>query len=165
MRWWRKQNELDAELEAHIRMAVEERVARGEDAASARQEVERELGNVALAKDLAREAWGWLWLERLMQDLRYALRQLRKSPAFAVTVIATLALGIAAPAAMFTVVDRVMLRPLPYKNAERLVYLNDASLQNEPNWMNGTPYLDLAEWRKWSRRVLGNTDHIARMTT
>jgi len=150
-RWWRKRSELDTEIEAHIRMAVAERVARGEDADTARREVEREMGNIPLVKDIAREAWGWVWLERLLQDLRYALRQLRKSPAFAVTVIGTLALGIAAPAAMFTVVDRVMLRPLPYKDASRLVYINDASKRNEHDWRSGAPYLDLAEWRKWSR--------------
>ncbi|HYK36842.1 ABC transporter permease [Alloacidobacterium sp.] len=151
MRWWPKQGELDAEIEAHIQMAVAERVARGEDADAARREVEREMGNIPLVKDVAREAWGWVWLERLVQDLRYALRQLRKSPAFAVTVIATLALGIAAPAAMFTVVDRVMLRPLPYKDAGRLVYISDASQRNEHDYRSGAPYLDLAEWRKWNR--------------
>src|SRR5277367_117000 len=151
MRWWRKRSELDAEIEAHIRMAVAERVARGEDEAAVRLEVEREMGNVALVKDVAREAWGWVWLERLLQDLRYALRQLRKSPAFAVTVIATLALGIAAPAAMFTVVDRVMLRPLPYKDADRLVYINDAIKRNEHDGRSRAPYLDLQEWRKWNR--------------
>jgi predicted permease len=151
MRWWRKQRELDAEIEAHIRMAAAERIARGEDPSTARREVERELGNLPLVKDVAREAWGWVWLERLLQDLRYAFRQLRKSPAFAVTVIATLALGIAAPAAMFTVVDRVMLRPLPYKDAGRLVYINDASQRDKHDYMIDAPYLDLAEWRRWSR--------------
>lgn len=151
MRWWRKRSELDAEIEAHIRMAVEERAARGEDADTARREVEREMGNIPLVKDVAREACGWVWMERLLQDLRYAVRQLRKSPAFTVTVIATLALGIAAPAAMFTVVDRVMLRPLPYKNAGRLVYISDASQRSEHDYRSGAPYLDLAEWRKWSR--------------
>jgi predicted permease len=155
MRWWRKQNELDAEIEAHIRIAVAERVARGENEDAARHAVERELGNKALVKDIAREAWGGVWLERLLQDMRYALRQLRKSPAFAVTVISTLALGIAAPAAMFTVVDRVMLRPLPYRDAGSLVYINDASRRNEHDWRNGTPYLDLAEWRRWNRSFEG----------
>jgi predicted permease len=151
MRWWRKQSELDAEIEAHIRMAVAERVAFGEAEDAARRAVEREMGNVALVKDVAREAWGWVWLERLLQDLRYALRQLRKSPAFAVTVIATLALGIAAPAAMFTVVDRVMLRPLPYKDAGRLVYINDSSQRNAHDYRAEASYLDLAEWRRWNR--------------
>jgi predicted permease len=155
MRWWHKQNELDAEIEAHLRMAIAERVARGENEDAARHSVLCELGNEALVKDIAREAWGWVWLERLLQDMRYALRQLLKSPAFAVTVIATLALGIAAPAAMFTVIDRVMLRPLPYKNAGRLVYINDASRRNEHDWRNGAPFLDLAEWRRWSRSFEG----------
>ena len=151
MWWWRKRSDLDAEIEAHIRMAVADRVARGEDAASARREVEREMGNVALVKDVAREAWGWVWLERLLQDVKYALRQLRKSPVFAATVIATLALGFAAPAAMFTVVDRVLLRPLPYEDAGRLMLLNAASQRNERESSVGAPYLDVLEWRKWSR--------------
>ena len=155
MRWWRRQADLDEEIEAHIRMAVADRVVRGEDAAHARREVEREFGNTALVKDVARGAWGWVCLERLLQDLKYALGQLRKSPAFAVTVIATLALGIAAPAAMFTVVDRVMLRPLPYKDAERLVFINDASQRNEHDYRSGAPYLDLAEWRRWSKSFEG----------
>lgn len=151
MRWWRKKSDLDAEIESHIRMAVADRVERGEDPAQARSEVEREFGNSALVKDVTRDAWGWVWLERLVQDLKYALRQLRKSPAFAVTVIATLALGIAAPAAMFTVVDRVMLRSLPYKDADRLVYINDASQRNERDWRSDAPFLDLQEWRKWNK--------------
>jgi predicted permease len=82
--------------------------------------------------------------------LKYAVRQLRKSPAFAVTVIATLALGIAAPAAMFTVVDQVMLRPLPYRDAGRLFSVNDTR-RHEAAWGNTAPYLDIEEWRKWSK--------------
>jgi predicted permease len=151
MWWWRKRSDLDAEIEAHIRMAVADRTARGEDESAARREVEREMGNLPLVKDIARDAWGWVWLERLLQDVKYALRQLRKSPVFAVTVVATLALGIAAPAAMFTVADRVMLRPLPYKDAGRLVFINDASQRNEHGWRSGAPYLDLEEWRKWNK--------------
>ncbi len=150
--WWRKRNELDEEVEAHIRMAAAERVERGEDAAAARRAVEREMGNIPLVKDVAREAWGWVWLERLLQDVRYALRQLRKSPAFAVTVIATLALGIAAPAAMFTVMDRLMLRPLPFKDVGRLMTIE---LKQQDGRTSDPLYLDLQEWRKWGRSFDG----------
>jgi len=157
MLWRRKRSEVDAEIEAHIRMAVADRVARGENEAAARRAVEREMGNIPLVKDVTHEAWGWVWLERLLQDLRYALRQLRKSPAFAVTVIATLALGIAAPAAMFTVVDRVMLRPLPYQDAGRLVFISDTQRHEAAwgKWGNSAPYLDLEEWRKWNKSFEG----------
>jgi len=153
MLWRRKRSEVDAEIEAHIRMAVADRAARGENEAAARRDVEREMGNIPLVKDVTREAWGWVWLERLLQDFRYALRQLRKSPVFAVTVIATLALGIAAPAAMFTVVDRVMLRPLPYKDADRLVFIHDTSQRDGLAGGNSAPYLDLQEWRKWNKSL------------
>ena len=152
MGWWRKRSELDAEIEAHVRMAVSDRVARGQDEDAARREVEREMGNIPLVKDVTREAWGWVWLERLLQDLRYAVRQLRKSPAFAVTMIATLALGIAAPAAMFTVVDRVMLRPLPYKDVGRLMTME---LRRQNGRTSDPLYLDLQEWRRWSRSFEG----------
>ncbi|HEX3437806.1 MAG TPA: ABC transporter permease [Pseudacidobacterium sp.] len=145
--WWRKKNELDEEVAAHLRMAAVDRVERGEDADTARQQAEREFGNVALVKDVTREAWGWVWFERLLQDVRYALRQMRKSPGFAATVIATLALGIAAPAAMITVVDRVMLRPLPYKDSGRIVQLY---LKGTDGKTHGPVYLDMQEWRKWS---------------
>ncbi|MGA8529327.1 MAG: permease prefix domain 1-containing protein, partial [Acidobacteriaceae bacterium] len=85
--------ELDEEMEAHRRMAMADRVARGERQDDARAAVEREMGNGPLIKDVTREAWGWVWLERLLQDVRYALRQMKRSPGFAVTVIGTLALG------------------------------------------------------------------------
>jgi predicted permease len=149
MRWWRKQNELDAEIEAHICMAANERMERGEAPEEAWSAAKREFGNEVMVKDLARESWGWMWLERLLQDVIYALRQMRRSPTFAITVIVTLALGIAAPAAMFTVVDRVMLRPLPYKDAGRLVEISD--WDDSTHYSQGTPYLDLDAWRKWSK--------------
>ena len=109
--------ELDAEIEAHVRMAAADRVAQGESESDARVAAEREMGNLPLAKDVTRETWGWVWLERLGQDFRYTLRQMRRSPGFAATVIGTLALGIGAAAAMFTVVDHVLLRALPYRNS------------------------------------------------
>jgi predicted permease len=141
--------DLDAELEFHRRMAVTDRMARGESEADARAAVERELGNVALAKDVTRGLWGWLFIERLGQDLHYALRQMRRSPGFAATVIGTLALGIAATAAMFTVVDHVLLEPVHYRDASRIVTLSETNRARENEY--NVPWLDLRQWMEQSR--------------
>jgi len=156
-RWFRRnpdaeKQELDAEIAAHLAMAAADARERGMDEETARQQARREFGNEALVKDVTREAWGWTWLERLGQDVRYALRQIRKSPGFAAAVIGTLALGMGAATAMFTVVDRVLLRPLPYAHADRLVEMREGSkagVDIEPT------YLDVEEWRKWSRGFEG----------
>jgi len=140
--------ELDAEIEAHLKMAAADARERGVDDAEAERQARREFGNEVLVKDVTREAWGWVWLERLRQDLRYALRQMRKSWGFAAAVIGTLALGMGAATAMFTVIDRVMLRPLPYAETDRLVEIQEGSKAG----MDYLPtFLDIAEWRKWSR--------------
>lgn len=140
-----RKSELDAEIEAHRRMAVEDRMANGEHEEDARAAVEQEMGNLPLAKDVTRDAWGWVWLERLLQDVRYALRQMKRSPGFAATVIGTLALGIGAATAMFTVVDHVLLRTLPYKDAKQLVTMSEHG--NDPLFNSGVAWMDLAQWR------------------
>jgi hypothetical protein len=150
-----RKRDLDAEIEAHLAMAAADARERGLVEEAARHEARRQFGNTALVKDVTRESWGWRWIERLGQDLHYALRQMRKSPAFAATVIGTLALGIGAATAMFTVVDRVLLRPLPYRDAGRLVYINDATHRDNRGSRAFAPYLDIAEWRKWSRSFEG----------
>jgi len=140
--------DLDAEIEAHLAMAAADARARGLNEDAARREAQREFGNTALVKDVTSETWGWMWLERVGQDLRYAVRQTRKSLGFAAAVIGTLALGIGAAAAMFTVVDRVMLRPLPYLQADRLVEIQEGSKADADH---PPTFLDIQEWRKWSR--------------
>jgi predicted permease len=144
-----RKKELDEEIASHLRMAIADRVARGATEEGARAAAEREMGNLPLAKDVTRETWGWVWLERLGQDVRYALRQMRRSPGFAATAVGTLALGIGAAAAMFTVVDHVLLRTLPYKDAGRLVQLQEGG-RDAKTFFN-TPWVDLAQWRAENR--------------
>jgi predicted permease len=147
----RRKTSLDEEIQAHLQMDIQDRRERGESPDEARAAAVRQFGNVALIEDVTRETWGWMWLERLGQDLSYAFRQLRKAPVFTVTLIATLALGLGATTAMFTVVDRVLLRPLPYRDSKQLVEILESGKKGPVTF--GTPLLDLQEWRQRSRML------------
>jgi putative ABC transport system permease protein len=114
-----RDDELDAELESHLRMAIEERRARGESRDAAERAARREFGNVTHIKEVTREVRG-LWLERLVQDVRYGARALRRTPAFTIVAVLTLALAVGANSAVFTMVNSVLLKPLPFREPERL---------------------------------------------
>jgi putative ABC transport system permease protein len=124
MSWWRffsrRRRDLDEEIEAHLRMAVRDRVERGETSVEARSAAAKEFGNVPLVKDVTREMWGWGRLESAVQDLRYALRRLIKSPGFTLAAIATLSLGIGANTAIFELLNAVLLQSLPVENPQEL---------------------------------------------
>ncbi|HEV2215384.1 MAG TPA: ABC transporter permease, partial [Terracidiphilus sp.] len=146
--FWRRKEDTHEEIEAHLSMAIADRVSRGESEESARQTALREFGNLPLIEDVTRASSGGLWLERLMQDFRYALRQMRRAPGFAASVVGTLALGIAAATAMFTVVDHVLLSPLPFSNAKQLLVLSEAD--GTGKGANDVPWQDIQEWRSRS---------------
>lgn len=145
----RRREDLQAEIDTHLRTAIAHRIAQGESEEAARQATLREFGNVPLIQDVTRQTWGWLWLEWLARDLGYTLRQIRRSPGFAVSVIGTLALGIAAAAAMFTVVDHVLLRPVPYRDPRRLVEIQEVNRAGKASWPQ--PWLDIEQWIRQSR--------------
>src|SRR6267154_1209989 len=159
----KRKAELDEEIQAHLQMDIQNRRDRGDSPEQARIAAMREFGNVALIEDVTRETWGWIWLERLGQDLKYAFRQLRRSPVFIATVIATLTLGLGATAAMFTVVDHVLLRPLPYEDSHQLVTISEAG---KKGITGGSPFLDLRQWRQRSRTLqemafYRSTNHVS----
>jgi macrolide transport system ATP-binding/permease protein len=124
-RFSRRKSDLTEEIESHLNMAIAERVARGESHADARRSAINEFGNVPMVADATRNQWGWLRLELLLQDLRYALRQMWKEPGFTVTVVITLALGIGANTAIFTLVQGILLRSLPVNGPSRLYRIGD----------------------------------------
>jgi hypothetical protein len=112
--WRRRQDdELDEEIRAHLAMAVRDRVERGESIDDAQARVRREFGNVTLVKETTREMWGWTWLERIVQDVRYGVRLMARSPAFTATVVLSLALGIGAVSTVFALINAIELKTLP----------------------------------------------------
>src|SRR5246500_3404612 len=160
MKWFpsfgfqRRKREVQEEIDAHLQMAIADREARGETLETARQAAAREFGNVPLVQDVTRQMWGQGWFEQLGRDVRFALRQLRKSPGFTITATAMLAVAICANSTVFSWIDGTMLRPIPgARDTGDLV-----SLQRGERNFSPTPpfsYLDYRDLREQNHTFTG----------
>jgi predicted permease len=157
-RWldpWRARRELEEdltrELELHLDLAREEQTDRGLSLTAGSHAARKQLGSIAYLREEMHEMWGWMWLERLVQDIRYGARTLRKSPGFTLVAITMLALGIGANTAIFSLVSAVLLRPLPFPEPDRLMLVwDDFSVRGGLPRTEPTP-ADYVDWKKQSQ--------------
>ncbi len=164
------------ELQSHLEMAVRDRIAAGADPEAARAGARREFGNLGQVREATRSMWRFSWAERARKDFRYALRALVRSPGLAIVGIVTLALGIGANTAIFTVVHGVLLKPLPYPHPERLIYITSQlpALGFDQFPVDGAEFLEFRERNHSFQDVgafavraanVGTGEHLARVTS
>src|SRR5258706_3216060 len=120
---WRKYRDLSDEIEGHLAEKVAELIGQGMPPEQARYTAQREFGNLTRIKERSRDVWRFHWIEDAFADLRYALSQLVRSPAFITGAVVTLALGIGANSAIYSVMNAALLRPVPYSHPQRLILM------------------------------------------
>lgn len=162
VRWIARRNQaerdLTDEMESFVDMAAADELRDGASVAEARRRAAHQLGGLEQAKERVRYARHGAWLDTVGRDVRCGLRQIRRNPSFSAIAIATLALGIGGITAMFSAVDAVLIRPLPYTDADRLVMIWDEMPQTDiVGKHNATP----AEWIEWRRLNTVFTDLAA----
>jgi predicted permease len=156
--------DLDDEIRGHLAISIKERVDRGEDPASARLAALKEFGNVPLTRDSIRQVWRHRWLDSvdaLGRDIRFAVRSLLRAKGLAATVVVTLALGIGANAAIFSVVRGVLLRPLVNRDEDRLIYVRQSGPGIGAENMN----FSVPEVKELRARVTGSISAFGEFST
>ena len=151
MHWWRsksREQDLDRELRSHLELEAEEQQGSGLTREQATYAARRVFGNTAYVKEEVREMWGWTSLERLWQDLSYAFRMLRNTPVFTTVALLSLALGIGANTAIFSLLNALILRQLPVPDPQQLVQFTYTFPSNGPeNWNSYFGYPQLEHFR------------------
>ncbi len=148
------EKEFDEELRFHLDRETERRVAAGMAPESARRAAMRDFGDSVRVKEEARETWRWRWLDELLQDVRYASRGLARSKGFTTVAALSLGFGIGATTTLFSVIDALDLRPLPYRDADRLVWLGEVRPRDDrscPGCPFGTSLSTAAFWGSQAR--------------
>jgi putative ABC transport system permease protein len=144
--------ELEEEIRVHLLMQEQEYCEAGMSAREAHYSAQRQFGNVARAMERSREMWSWRCLEVLAQDVRYGARQLRHNLGFSLVAVLTFALGIGATTAVFSVVNGVLLQPLPYSEPDKLVDLAETEVAPGSYPLSGPDYID---WQAQNRTLAG----------
>ncbi|HTQ55288.1 MAG TPA: ABC transporter permease [Bryobacteraceae bacterium] len=152
----RPDRELNAEIEAHLNLLAERFIARGLPPAEARQAARRQFGGIAQLQEQYRERRALPFLENFARDFAFSLRLIRKQPGFSLMVIGILALGLGANSAVFSLVNGILLRPLPFPHPENLVALFERHVINEGEFNPVAP----ANYRDWARQAT-TLDHVA----
>ena len=145
----RRDLDLAEEIESHLQLHIADNLRSGMSPEEARRQALLQFGGIESVKEGYREQRGLLWLERSVQDVRYASRALRRNPAFTSVAILTLALGIGANTAIFSVVDAAILRPLPYQDADRVVSIRTSPLGGETRRTVSLPVF--VSWKEQAR--------------
>src|SRR4030095_4195168 len=157
----REEDDLGREMAAHLALAEDEYRRRGMSADDARTGARRVRGSWAVAQDLNRDARSFVWIDDLLRDFRYAVRNLRRAPGFSVVAVVALALGIGVNTTFFTIADAICLRGLPIDEPDRVMYLGTRDAADRPGNLSYAEFDELRSRTTVFSRVAGYTITVA----